>query len=111
MQRIKDPAKILNLVWRSLSFCLPTLTLLSQKGVGVDTVCPICKLEPGTIDHVCLRCTLAMQCWLIVLSGMHYTGQSLHQWWEQVFNMADKGKRAEVAAICWSIWKVRNEFV
>lgn len=89
----------------------PTLTLLRMKGVSVEAVCPVCKMEAETIDHVFLRCTLAIQCWLIVLPGMQYTGQSLYQWWEQVCNMSDNGKRAEVAAVCWSIWRARNEVV
>ena len=109
--RIKAFAKILNLVWRSISFCLPTMTMLRQRGVKVESVCPVCKMEAETIDHVFLRCTVAIQCWLLVLPGMQYTGQNLHQWWEQVLNMADTRKRAQVAAVCWSLWKARNDVV
>lgn len=57
---IKAPAKCLNLVWRSLSYCLPTVVMLQQKGVEVDAICPIYRREAETIDHVFLRCPVAV---------------------------------------------------
>lgn len=37
---------------------------------------------------------------------------SFVQWWQQVLEeVCDKEKRAEVATVCWSLWKARNEFV
>ncbi|XP_074347310.1 uncharacterized protein LOC141686155 [Apium graveolens] len=109
--RINASAKILNLVWRSLSFCLPRMSILGQKKVVVDTRCPVCKIESETVEHVFLRCTVAIQCWGLILSGMQYTCQNLHQWWEQALDMSDGGKKAEIATVCWSIWKARNDVV
>lgn len=85
--------------------------MLRQKGVGVETVCPVCKIEDEMMDHVFLRCPLAIQYWLIVFPGMQYVGLNFYQWWEKVLNMTDCGKRAEVAGVCWSIWKSKNKVV
>ena len=109
--RIKAPAKILNLVWRSLAFCLPTVTMLQQKGVRVESICPVCKMEDETVDHAFLRCPIAMQCWRLILPEMQYRGQSLFHWWDQVIGKTDKAKQAEVAAVCWALWRARNEVV
>lgn len=39
------------------------------------------------------------------------TGVSLTQWWECILANCDNRKKAEIAAICWSLWKARNEVV
>lgn len=50
--KIKAPPKTLNLVWRALSDCLPSLTQLQIKRVPVQVTCPVCQEEAETI----LRC-------------------------------------------------------
>lgn len=42
MWRLKDPAKVLNLVCRALTGCLPTNSILQQKYVPVMGCCPVC---------------------------------------------------------------------
>ncbi|XP_074374117.1 uncharacterized protein LOC141714499 [Apium graveolens] len=65
--RIKAPAKVLNLVWRSLSYCLPTMTMLAQKHVHVLRICPVCQDEDEPIMHALVGCSLASQCWHNIL--------------------------------------------
>lgn len=98
--RIKNPAKILNLVWRSLANCLPTVVMLQQKGVEVDHICPVCRREPETIDHVFMHCPVAVQCWQKIIPSVQNQGVNLTQWWECILQNCDKNKRAEVASIC-----------
>lgn len=109
--RIRVPPKVLNLVWRSLSYCLPTTVMLQQKGVSLPVVCPVCKVENETIEHIFLRCAQAVQCWQIVLPEFQNAGGRLWQWWERILNHVDSDKRAEIATVCWSLWKARNEMV
>lgn len=48
---VKAPPKALHLVWRAVSHCLPTKTILQRKHVGVDDICPVCNEEAETIFH------------------------------------------------------------
>ncbi|KAL8088671.1 hypothetical protein AgCh_038446 [Apium graveolens] len=38
-------------------------------------------------------------------------GETLSQWWENVVAKCDNKKKEEVADVCWSLWKARNELV
>lgn len=78
--RIRAPTKVLNLVGRSLSNCLPSVVSLQQKGVVVEFVCPVCKGEPKTVDHVFIHCAVTVQCWQLIIPNMQSTSVSLVQW-------------------------------
>lgn len=60
--QIKAPSKCLNLVWRALSNCLPTLTQLSMKHVLVQVGFPLCNIEVETTMHCLVTCQFAKQC-------------------------------------------------
>lgn len=109
--RIKAPPKILNLVWRSLTHCLPTTVMLQQKGVSVHTMCPVCRMESETVDHVFRRCTHVVQCWQLIDPSLLSVQGDWFQWWEYMVSSLSPQKRAEVAYVCWSLWKARNEVV
>ncbi|XP_074376894.1 uncharacterized protein LOC141718412 [Apium graveolens] len=85
--------------------------MLQQKEVRVESMCLVCKMENEITEHIFLRCSVAAQCWQLMLPDLQYTGQSLLRWWDQVIEMTDKRKGTEVAAVWWSNWKARNEVV
>lgn len=60
--RIRAPPKVLNLVWRAISNCLPTKTNLHAKFVPVTTTCPICSGEEETVLHALVVCPFANSC-------------------------------------------------
>lgn len=45
MWQVKAPPKVLNLIWRALSYFLPTMVMLAQKQVPVLKTFPVCNLE------------------------------------------------------------------
>ncbi|KAL8120232.1 hypothetical protein AgCh_017395 [Apium graveolens] len=63
MWQVKAPPKVLNLIWRALSYCLPTMVMLDQKRVPVIKTCPVCNGEDETIFHALVTCPFAHQCW------------------------------------------------
>ncbi|XP_074352340.1 uncharacterized protein LOC141691502 [Apium graveolens] len=63
---IKAPPKVLSLVWRAASFCLPTKAILQTKHVQIDNVCPVCKEEVRTIFHSLVQSKVASSCWQIL---------------------------------------------
>lgn len=60
--RIKAPAKVLYMVWRALSRCLPTKKILRTKHVPVSEICPVCNGDEETIIHALVSCPFAAQC-------------------------------------------------
>lgn len=110
--KIKAPPKILNHIWRALSSCLPTLVQLQQKHVEVPSTCPVCAGGEETILHALVTCPVAMQCWQIVIPEVgRGEVNNFGEWLSQIMEACSNVKLAEVAALCWAIWRARNEKV
>lgn len=108
--QVKAPPKVLNLIWRALSYCLPTMVMLAQKYVPVLTVCPVCNVAEETIIHARVTCPFANQCWQRVIPDVQQEfGRGFEGWLEKVMNSINKDRRAGVFTVCWAIWKARNE--
>lgn len=94
---IKAPPKALNLVWRALLGCLPTLTELQVKKVLVQTICLSCHSEPETTIHNLVSCPTIKQCWSIMLpTSQGVATEDFKTWLEFVLNTVSLKKRAEV---------------
>ena len=108
----KAPPKVLNLVWRALSYCLPTLSQLHQKHVPVQTRCQVCAGGVETIFHALVGCHFAVQCWKTFDTAM-YIGEEaeFHTWFERVISRSNNERRAGIVTLCWAIWRARNELV
>lgn len=110
--RIKAPPKALNLVWRALANCLPTLVQLQHKQVTVQARCPVCDSESETILHSLVTCTLASQCWSVLSDNIICeTATEFTEWLNHVFKVSSEDQNAEIVMLCWAIWHARNEFV
>lgn len=96
--RVKAPSKLLNLMWRALSNCLPTKVMLDKKRVPIDRVCLICKSNDETVIHALVSCPVAVQCWQIVLPEVGCADfDDFSQWWETVLSVCNSDRRAEIA--------------
>ncbi|KAL8146376.1 hypothetical protein AgCh_004207 [Apium graveolens] len=110
--RIKAPPKALNLIWRALSQCLPTMSQLQAKHVPVQSNCPVCKSATETIMHSLVNCPIARQYWLIVLPGKQWDAHmEFMRWIKMVFDSENNSKCAQVFMVCWTIWRARNDLV
>lgn len=74
--RIKAPPNVLNLVWRALAWCLPTLVQLYHKHVPVQTRCLVCAGGNETIFHALVGCHFAVQCWTTLDPAIHIEGET-----------------------------------
>lgn len=61
--RIKAPPKVLNLIWRASTQCLPTRVNLQMKRVMITGLCPMCNGREETIMHALVSYPFANQCW------------------------------------------------
>lgn len=110
--RIKAPPRALNLVWRAMSNCLPTLTQLQYKHVSVQSWCPVCTEEAETIMHCLVSCQFAKQCWEILNLNVSYDQNTEFKTWiEERFKSGTDKQRAESVTLCWAIWRARNDLV
>ncbi|KAL8116352.1 hypothetical protein AgCh_022741 [Apium graveolens] len=110
--RIRAPPKVLNLVWRAISNCLPTKSNLHAKFVPVTTTCPICSGEEETVLHALVVCPFANSCWY--RRGRTYQGvdtDSFGIWLGSLFDKLKKEEHAEIVSLCWAIWNARNQVV
>ena len=63
----KGSSKALNLLWRALSCCLPTMVQPDHKHVQVEKKCPVCLRKDATILHGLVTSPFATQCSRIIL--------------------------------------------
>lgn len=97
-------------MWRALSYCLPTVIMLSQKRVSVVHSCLVCNAGDETILHALASCPFAAQCWYQFLPGVQQNkNASFKGWLENIFDNNNSEKCAMVVMICWTIWKAHNE--
>lgn len=74
--------------------------------------CPVCHGDEETILHVLVTCPFAACCWnKLVPEVQQHPGGIFAVWLSHVFNQIDKDRRAEVATLCWALWRARNERV
>lgn len=110
MWQVKAPPKVLNLIWRALSYCLPTMVMLDQKRVLVLKTCPVCNGEDETIFHALVTCPFAHQCWQKVIPEVvQEFGGEFEGWLERVLDSVSKDRKVVVLTVCWAIWKARND--
>ena len=110
--KIKAPPRVLNVVWRAIMGCLPTLRQLSQKRVPVSTRCPVCLSGEESIVHCLVTCPFASMCWSIIFLGFQVIqAGDFEEWIGDVFQGNTQNRRAEVVTVCWAIWRHRNDVV
>lgn len=110
--KIKAPPRVLNVVWRAVSRCLPTLLQLYQKRVPINTQCPVCLSGEESIFHILVLCPFAGSCWSQIFPGMHLPQvQDFESWLGAIFEMNDQNRNAEVVSVCWALWRARNDLV
>ncbi|XP_074352995.1 uncharacterized protein LOC141692156 [Apium graveolens] len=110
--KIKAPPKSLNLVWRALSNCLPTLVQLQMKRVQVQAICPQCQGEPQTTLHALVQCPFASQCWSIMFPSVQVNVSScFNSWLVTLLSSVNARVQAKIITLCWVIWRARNDRV
>lgn len=109
---IKAPPQVLNLIWRALTYCLPTLFQLQSKHVPVNNICPVCKEGVESIFHALVQCKAADMCWQLFLPGINTnSGMEFRVWLERILSCKPDNIKTRIITLCWSIWRSRNDFV
>ncbi|KAL8091605.1 hypothetical protein AgCh_034018 [Apium graveolens] len=110
--KIRAPPKTINVVWREISNCLPTLIQLQSKRVQVQTECPVCHEDNETILHSLVTCSFAKQCWLsIKVDTQGRVFADFGTWLEDILQAVNARESAVIISLCWAIWRNRNDIV
>uniref|UniRef100_A0A803Q3L9 Reverse transcriptase zinc-binding domain-containing protein n=1 Tax=Cannabis sativa TaxID=3483 RepID=A0A803Q3L9_CANSA len=109
---LKIPPKVKEMLWRTLSNCLPTRAQLIHRHVPIDSSCPRCNREAESIAHCIVGCNFVSACWRF--SGLSHDSignSSFGDWFQQQFQRWNNGERQMGAMLCWAIWQDRNNKV
>lgn len=107
--QIKAPPKMINLLWRAVTDCLPTKSRLVQKQIVDSGVCPLCCTSEESVLHTMVSYVAAKHVWGIFGVGWFFGNVSnFTKWLEMMFEKVDKGNQGMIVVICWGLWKNRN---
>lgn len=88
---------------------LPTKSVLYQKYVLVDVICPVCNSEEKSVFHALIKYFVASQCWKMVVPDLHRPkSQDFLHWLSLAYAATSKDQQAKIVTLCWAIWKARN---
>lgn len=109
---LKIPPKIKHFMWRALSENLPTKVNLRSKRVEIDVWCPACQGDAESVIHTLVACPFAVDCWNISgIAAVRGDFQRFSYWFQVLLKKASRQEIHRAAAICWMIWKSRNDLV
>lgn len=93
---------------------------LSSKKVSNSPMCPVCKVEPESLEHAFLLCPWTEPCWFALHLGLIPSRdglQSMNVWLKNKLDLiqslpdSQELLTAKLFFALWSMWKTRNEVV
>lgn len=111
--------KIKSFWWKKCVNALVTKENLCLRNCGWSPLCPRCKVEVESIEHVLFRCSLAINVWfrfpVVDCSGFSNI-VSMLKWFNDLIVenlwVSDIGKILQLmACVGWCIWKARNSLI
>ena len=109
---LKVPHKIKSMIWRAVTYSVPTLDLLVNRRVNVINVCPMCQVEAESILHVFVNCPIAKRCWDLIRSATVSTVVvDFSMWIARIFDMCSSKECAILVTVVWNIWNSRNAII
>ncbi|CAN1122548.1 Putative ribonuclease H protein At1g65750 [Linum perenne] len=107
------PPKILFFLWRCCKNGLATNTNLLRRNCATSPTCPVCNSQDETLLHCLFLCHHAQSSWLSI-PGIPTPGNSNDRFFTWFMALQDSPRTTDAtnaAAMCWNIWKARNECV
>jgi hypothetical protein len=108
------PSKVKICAWKACANILPTRSRLSERGIDIDTHCPLCEEEVESPLHALRDCSVASEALSIAqFAPLSVVTQqsSVHEW--LLFQVSHLSKRSFSALLMliWAIWRNRNSMV
>jgi len=81
--KLKIPANIQFFIWQVMHLVIPKRTILNQRGILLDSICPVCDNEHGTLVHCLFNCNRAKVKWNLMVGpsfGLLEEDSSIFMW-------------------------------
>nr|GMD48577.1 uncharacterized mitochondrial protein AtMg00310-like [Ipomoea batatas] len=80
-------------------------------GVGIDLHYPLCCGALETLKILFLECLEVVEVWRGIIDPTLHVNEYFEGWLSNLFMQTDSTKFMRCVAMCWSIWKRRNDWV
>ena len=107
-------------IWKCMHHSISVKDCLANRGIPLDTTCPVCHLESESITHALRDCRMIKSIWLKL--GTHclqtnFFSQGIREWLITNANLKSSQNTTGIpwnilfSFALWLIWKQRNQIV
>lgn len=93
-------------LWRLCRNTIPVRRRLSNKGVQVPWLCPMCNNDVEHLAHVFFDCNFASACWSEV--HLNYDMSMVEDIPKWVIEKLSTGSSTEITKVCAVLWGIWN---
>lgn len=96
--------------WRTLLDKLPTRAHQGGWDASISHLCPICRTEDETVNHLFVRCSFAKSLWISLPTSIQRPASSMsftHWFWHDT---SAQNRRLGIT-LFWYLWKSRNMYL
>jgi hypothetical protein len=111
---VKGPSVVRVFLWKACSNILPTKINLHKRGIVEDPLCPICKQEGESVEHILWTCESARDVWAEFSSKLQKCATmevSFANLFMELVDRLDVDEMQKVAVMARLIWFRRNSVV
>lgn len=111
---IKGARVVKTFMWQACNDILPTKERLCKRHITPDPLCPICRLETETLEHILWRCQLAKDVWIECSPQIHKCTSDEVEFilvLEKLLARLDEDQMHLVATVATQIWLRRNAVI
>ena len=110
--QLKVPNKVKMFVWRLAHNSLPVRRNVANRGINIDTMCPVCRRFDEDCGHLFFKCKFAKLCWRL-MNMEHIRAELVNcQSGVETINKIwgfDRHIQLKVIVFLWRWWSARNK--
>lgn len=104
--------RVREVAWRVCTGAIPVRMKLCQRGVDVDSCCPLCGVEDESVDHLFLGCNVTRGCWFASNLGIRVDlSLKMADFMSMVTRDMDLEVVANVQRLLCAIWEARIKLI
>lgn len=112
--RLNLPAKIKVFAWRACINGLPTMDVISRRGISQSIACHVCGNGAESIDHALLHCDFSSLVWELWLENPLHTQGFKNSFLDSALFILSHSTLHDLEiffATAWALWSNRNRIV